>query len=54
MYSWPGGELKQTLDLGSTGLLPFGGECIDNLQSGFLHLEYGQHDYLLIYIFFFF
>lgn len=22
MYSWPGGELKQTLDLGNTGLLP--------------------------------
>ena len=22
MYSWPGGELRQTLDLGSTGLLP--------------------------------
>lgn len=22
VYSWPGGELKQTLDLGSTGLLP--------------------------------
>jgi selenium-binding protein 1 len=22
VYDWPGGELKQTLDLGSTGLLP--------------------------------
>lgn len=22
VYSWPDGELKQTLDLGSTGLLP--------------------------------
>jgi hypothetical protein len=22
VYSWPNGELKQTLDLGSTGLLP--------------------------------
>lgn len=22
VYTWPGGELKQTLDLGNTGLLP--------------------------------
>lgn len=22
MYSWPDGELKQTLDLGDTGLIP--------------------------------
>jgi len=22
VYDWPGGELKQTLDLGDTGLLP--------------------------------
>ncbi|XP_010906171.1 selenium-binding protein 1 [Elaeis guineensis] len=29
VYSWPGGELKQTLDLGSTGLLP--------LEIRFLH-----------------
>ncbi|XP_047308683.1 selenium-binding protein 1-like [Impatiens glandulifera] len=29
VYSWPGGELKQTLDLGSTGLIP--------LEIRFLH-----------------
>lgn len=29
VYDWPGGELKQTLDLGSTGLLP--------LEVRFLH-----------------
>ncbi|GFY93017.1 selenium-binding protein 1 [Actinidia rufa] len=29
VYSWPGGELKQTLDLGNTGLLP--------LEIRFLH-----------------
>ncbi|XP_043721850.1 selenium-binding protein 2-like [Telopea speciosissima] len=29
VYSWPGGELKQTMDLGNTGLLP--------LETRFLH-----------------
>ncbi|RZC62113.1 hypothetical protein C5167_023915 [Papaver somniferum] len=29
VYSWPGGELKQTLDLGNTGLIP--------LEIRFLH-----------------
>ncbi|XP_062109237.1 selenium-binding protein 2-like [Humulus lupulus] len=29
VYSWPGGELKQTLDLGNTGMLP--------LETRFLH-----------------
>lgn len=29
VYSWPGGELKQTLDLGSTGLLPLEVSCMN-------------------------
>lgn len=29
VYTWPGGEIKQTLDLGNTGLLP--------LEVRFLH-----------------
>lgn len=33
MYSWPEGELKQTLDLGSTGLLPL--EVNMTLTHGF-------------------
>lgn len=28
VYSWPGGELKQTLDLGNTGLLPLEVLCL--------------------------
>ena len=32
IYSWPGGELKQTLDLGESGLLPL------EVSIGFLYL----------------
>lgn len=32
VYSWPGGELKQTLDLGDTGLLPLE-VCLHELYS---------------------
>lgn len=33
VYSWPGGELKQTLDLGSTGLLPLEVSNINSISS---------------------
>lgn len=35
VYSWPEGELKQTLDLGNTGLLPLEVSCLNliNIQQ---------------------
>lgn len=39
MYSWPDGELKQTLDLGDTGLLPLEvSVIIFQMQTPFLQL----------------
>lgn len=39
VYSWPDGELKQTLDLGDTGLLPLEvSVIIFQMQTPFLQL----------------
>lgn len=33
VYSWPDGELKQTLDLGNTGMLPLEVSCVNLLYG---------------------
>lgn len=38
VYDWPGGELRQTLDLGNTGLLPLEASVKHNLESCFYKL----------------
>lgn len=49
VYSWPGGELRQTLDLGESGLLPLEVHC---LKSGVISTSYNAF-YGIFWFFFF-
>lgn len=40
VYSWPGGELRQTLDLGDTGLLPLEASFSHNLELFLVSTSY--------------
>lgn len=39
MYSWPDGELKQTLDLGNTGLIPLEVVIVNRIYSQFFTIN---------------
>lgn len=40
VYSWPDGELEQTLDLGDTGLLPLEVCHLDNISNQLIGLAF--------------
>jgi len=60
VYSWPHGELKQTLDLGDTGLLPLEVISLNIINNLFLWFRKGQwslflwcmHKLTCLYLFF--